>query len=278
MINPADIQTNKDLWRKVFEVLGDLCDIYVNNSLLSIFDILAKNDGFRSRGVILAHFRETEVLGELNVQPVYLSVDQIISAPIPKNERQSVLQFLASYDPREEFIIGACSYPESEDSTDYVWACCPGLNVSSIQYRKYRWPVASAATEIDNERVERNARRAKPRAKQKERQLEDELYDWLRLNGVAAERQVTTRKHRLDLWVPGEIMLELKAGRITGDDVCQAIDYQSTYQKPILLVGKGLSTAASRGVEGFNKSAGRDLLQFVTWNAVKTYLKGALRL
>lgn len=43
-----------------------------------------------------------------------------------------------------------------------------------------------------------------------------------------------------------------------------AIDYYATYQRPIILIGKGLSTAASRGIEGINKEIALDALVFVT--------------
>ena len=283
MINPITssgvmAEPSEKLWKEIFETLGYLCDLYVNAEIKGVFDILMENGGLFSRGLILAHFRETTNVGEFETRPVYLSADYIMSAPISDDERQPLLDLLSSYDPTKEFIIGACSYPDAEDSTDYVEACHPGFNTSSVSYRKYKWPSPDGATEVATEKTKREAKRAKSKPKQKERQLEDELYDWLRLKGVPAERQVSTKKHRLDLWIPGKIMLELKAGRVTGDDVCQAIDYQSTYDKPILLVGKGLSTAASRGVEGFNKATGNDLLQFVTWSTVKTYLRGVLGL
>lgn len=118
----------------------------------------------------------------------------------------------------------------------------------------------------------------KPR-QQPEQELELELFNWLQIHGVEVERQVSTKNnHRLDLWIPGRMMLELKARIVTGDDVCQAIDYYATYQRPIILVGKGLSTAASRGIEGFTRETIQDALVFVTWSAVKTYLKGALNI
>ena len=118
----------------------------------------------------------------------------------------------------------------------------------------------------------------KPR-QQPELELELELFNWLQIHGVEVERQVSTKNnHRLDLWIPGRMMLELKARIVTGDDVCQAIDYYATYQRPILLVGKGLSSAASRGIEGFTKETTQDAFVFVTWSAVKTYLKGALNI
>lgn len=112
---------------------------------------------------------------------------------------------------------------------------------------------------------------------QPERKLEDQLYDWLRLKDVNVERQVVTAKHRLDLWLPNKAMLELKQGRVSGDDVCQAIDYAASYQMPIVLVGTGLSNAASRGIDGFNRAMGEDLIIFVTWGGIRAYLNGLLQ-
>lgn len=110
-----------------------------------------------------------------------------------------------------------------------------------------------------------------------EQKKEDELYYWLVHQGVKVERQVkTSYSHRLDLWIPGHLMLELKAGRVSGDDVCQAIDYYSTYKRPILLVGSGMSSAASRGIESFNRLF-KDAVIFVTWSGVKNYLQSVLR-
>lgn len=71
-------------------------------------------------------------------------------------------------------------------------------------------------------------------------------------------------------------MLELKQGRVSGEDVCQAIDYAATYQMPIVLVGTGLSSAASRGIDAFNRAMGKDLIIFVTWGGVRPYLNGLL--
>lgn len=120
-----------------------------------------------------------------------------------------------------------------------------------------------------------SVKQPKPR-QQLEQKLEDQLYDWLRIKGVEVERQVATSKHRLDLWIPNKAMLELKQGRVSGDDVCQAIDYAATYQMPIVLVGTGLSSAASRGIDGFNRAIGKDLVIFVTWGGIKPYLSGVL--
>ncbi len=69
--------------------------------------------------------------------------------------------------------------------------------------------------------------------------MELELYLWLISNGIEAERQVSTSsRHRIDIWIPGKLFLELKAGNVTGDDICQAMDYYATFSVPILLVGK----------------------------------------
>jgi hypothetical protein len=131
--------------------------------------------------------------------------------------------------------------------------------------------------EVAKEKAKREDIPQNPRQKP-EQKLEDQLYDWLRIKGVDVERQVTTAKHRLDLWIPSKAMLELKQGRVSGDDVCQAIDYAATYQMPIVLVGTGLSSGASRGIDGFNRAMGKDLIIFVTWGGVRTYLNGAFNL
>ncbi len=118
----------------------------------------------------------------------------------------------------------------------------------------------------------------KKKKQQPEATLEHDLYCWLMAKGIDVERQVSTAsRHRLDLWIPGKMMLELKASKITGDDVCQAIDYQATYEKQILLIGKGMSDAASRGIEGYNKATGTESIVFVSWEAARVYLGAVLR-
>lgn len=112
----------------------------------------------------------------------------------------------------------------------------------------------------------------------KEKDLEKDLLRWLHSRGVKADNQVATNNHRMDIWLPGTAFLELKRGRVTGDDVCQAIDYCTEYKKPVVLVGNHISTMASRGVEAFNKAVDGEMLVFVSWSAVKTYLKGLLGL
>jgi hypothetical protein len=109
-----------------------------------------------------------------------------------------------------------------------------------------------------------------------EKDLESDLLKWLHMRGVHADNQIKTSKHRMDLWIPGKCFLELKTGKVSGDDVCQAIDYCAEYKLPVILVGNHIGEMASRGIEAFNKAVDGDLITFVQWSAVKTYLKGML--
>lgn len=144
-------------------------------------------------------------------------------------------------------------------------------------YISFLVKLSRQAEEVAHENKIRTENTSKPR-QQPEQKLEYQIYDWLRIKGVDVERQVVTVKHRLDLWIPNKAMLELKQGRVGGDDVCQAIDYAATYQMPIVLVGTGLSSNASRGIDGFNRAMGKDLIIFVTWGGIKPYLSGMLNL
>lgn len=115
-------------------------------------------------------------------------------------------------------------------------------------------------------------------AKPLEKDLEADLLKWLHDRGIPADNQIATSKHRMDLWVPGKCFLELKKGKVGGDDVCQAIDYCAEYKLPVVLVGNHIGEMASRGIEAFNKAVGSDMVSFIQWSAVKTYLKGLLSL
>lgn len=78
-------------------------------------------------------------------------------------------------------------------------------------------------------------------------ELELELFKWLQIHGVEVERQVATKNnHRLDLQLLCRMMLELKAGKVTGDDVCQAIDYHATYQRPWKRLNRQLMSKCQR--------------------------------
>lgn len=69
-------------------------------------------------------------------------------------------------------------------------------------------------------------------------------------------------------------MLELKAGKVSGEDVCQAFDYYATYRKPIALIGESIHPMGIRGIEAANKIIGSDQICFVTWGAAKAYVRG----
>lgn len=144
-------------------------------------------------------------------------------------------------------------------------------------------PFSAISTFIDpslfSEVSDRNAKRADATQKQKplEQEKEDELYDWLRLRGVDVERQVkTSSKQFIDLWIPGKMMIEVKRGSISANDVCQCIDYASEYKLPIVLIGEKITGAASRGLKGFNKLCPKQKICFVSWDTAYDYLRGKL--
>lgn len=109
-----------------------------------------------------------------------------------------------------------------------------------------------------------------------EKNLEQDLLLWLHSKGIQADTQVLTARHRTDIWIPGKCFLELKKGRVSGDDICQAMDYCCEYKRTVVIVGNHISEMASRGIEAFNKSVNSEMLVFVSWSAVRTYLKGLL--
>jgi hypothetical protein len=118
----------------------------------------------------------------------------------------------------------------------------------------------------------------KPSTKPLEKDLESELLNWMHSRGIQSDSQIQTSKHRMDLWIPGKCFLELKKGKVSGDDVCQAIDYCAEYKLPVVLVGNHIGDMASRGIEAFNKAVDGDLIAFVQWSAIRTYLKGLMSL
>jgi hypothetical protein len=111
-----------------------------------------------------------------------------------------------------------------------------------------------------------------------EKDLESDLLNWMHSRGIQSDSQIQTSKHRMDLWIPGKCFMELKKGKVSGDDVCQAIDYCAEYKLPVILVGNHIGDMASRGIEAFNKAVDGDLIAFVQWSAIRTYLKGLMSL
>jgi hypothetical protein len=115
------------------------------------------------------------------------------------------------------------------------------------------------------------------KARQKEESdLEHEVFYFLENRGFSPLRQVKSGNLRMDLLIPGQLIIELKVGKVTADDVCQAINYLASHSMDVLLVGTGLTNAATRGIESVNRISGDNQLMFVTRNACFRYLNGVL--
>ena len=131
---------------------------------------------------------------------------------------------------------------------------------------------------VDNflENIIAKSKRKLKKKKKKESQLESELYDWLILNSIPVHRQAKkTSGNIVDLWIPDTMFLELKRGSVTGNDVCQAIEYYSESGIPVVLVGDKITTLASKGLKGLNAISNNSVV-FIDWICVKDYLKGKL--
>jgi hypothetical protein len=102
--------------------------------------------------------------------------------------------------------------------------------------------------------------------------LEAELLQWMDSEGIGAEQQVLAMGKRTDVWMPGICFLELKRGKVNGDDVCQAIKYYQLYSKPVVLIGETLMPRAGEGIAAINAIAGVDALCFITWSGARTYI------
>lgn len=190
-----------------------------------------------------------------------------------RRQRIQHILLIDNYDPATEIVV--CIHDPFNWCTEQDYG---GGYGKFVVY----WAVFNPSKPVEEYYLDYIKQQYKPPEKKKKQQpeatLEHDLYCWLMVKGINVERQVSTAsRHRLDLWIPGKMMLELKAGKITGDDVCQAIDYQATYEKQILLIGKGMSDAASRGIEGYNKATGAESIVFVSWEAARIYLGAVLR-
>lgn len=159
---------------------------------------------------------------------------------------------------------------EREDSLYGVWGV--PFNTLFTFYPK------ESFDELAKEVVDRQAQREQKKESKKpilEIQKEDELYNWLRLQGLDAHRQVkTTSGNKLDIWIPNRIIIELKRNNVSGNDVCQAMEYIQSQGLPVLMVGDKLSGSASRGIKAFNGITRGNKIIFVTWDSVRDYLKG----
>jgi very-short-patch-repair endonuclease len=115
------------------------------------------------------------------------------------------------------------------------------------------------------------------KARQREESnFEFELLSFLEIRGFKVQRQVHSGHLRMDLLIPNQLIIELKVGKVNGDDVCQAADYLASHAMDVLLVGTGLTNGATRGIEAINRISKENQLLFVTRNACFRYLNGAL--
>ena len=107
--------------------------------------------------------------------------------------------------------------------------------------------------------------------------FESQLEAFLQVNEIYVERQVRARGKILDLWIPNQLIIECKSGKVSGNDACQAIEYLVSFNLDILLVGTGLTGAASRAVESVNKLSRKYKILFVTKESCFGYLKGVCK-
>lgn len=174
------------------------------------------------------------------------------------------------------------SYLEREQNNDIT--CCWGFNDENTLTEFHvngAIPLEMMTFVIPNflenivQKVEKESKTVNT-SKKKESLLESELYDWLILNSVSAFRQAKkTTGNVNDIWIPDTMFLELKRGSVTGNDVCQAIEYYSESKVPVVLVGDKITTKASKGLKGFNAIC-KESVVFVDWSCIKDYLKGRL--
>lgn len=131
-------------------------------------------------------------------------------------------------------------------------------------------------TELVNEQLAKQTNKnTSVNPKKLESEKEDELYGWLRLQGLDAHRQVKTSSgNKLDIWIPNQMIIEVKRSNVSGNDVCQAMEYVQSQCLPVVMVGDKISSSASRGVKAFNNLTHGNKITFVTWDVIKDYLKG----
>jgi hypothetical protein len=108
--------------------------------------------------------------------------------------------------------------------------------------------------------------------------FESQLEAFLQVNDIHVERQVRAMGLVIDLWIPDQLIVEVKAGKVSGNDACQAIDYLITFGLDVLLIGTGISKSATRAIEAVNKvSSISNRILFVTKDAAFGYLKGVCK-
>lgn len=109
-----------------------------------------------------------------------------------------------------------------------------------------------------------------------EKDLENDLVKWLDIHGIVVETQTTVGGYRTDIWIPGVCFLELKRGKVTAKDFCQALRYSVETDRKIILVGKNVEKDVIETISMYNNLLDCEKVTFVSWDTVKVYLKGLL--
>lgn len=262
---------------------------FVLNNLQDIVNAIKKADKqFGCKSWYLSFHWESSESDDnaYNVSIGYQSYDAITS--ITELNASGFLDFCKKHDNPETLIIYShhsyepgtptMSFGVDSDGVEYS-VFVSELPINSITLTLPKQLIVDAGRESIARSHARNQSKSKKDTVISEQNREDDLYDWLRLNGVDAERQIqTTSKHCIDLWIPNKLMIELKKSAVSGNDICQCIEYASEYKLPIILIGDKLTTAASRGMKGFNKLCPEHKITFISWDSAKDYLRGVLRL
>lgn len=124
---------------------------------------------------------------------------------------------------------------------------------------------------------EQEVKKPKPKPKkQLEQDLELELMVWLHDNGINAEKQTKVGNYRTDIWIPGVCFIELKRGKVTAKDFCQALRYNVETDCKIILVGADVEKDVVATINTYNNLSGCEKIIFVPWDTTKTYLRGLL--
>jgi hypothetical protein len=137
--------------------------------------------------------------------------------------------------------------------------------------------IRSSILNIQNERKQKQIKPSMISIQHEKNQELDFLF-WLESKGCTVERQVYLGSLKIDLWIPGELILELKTRTVSCNDVCQAIRYFELSRRPICIIGESINKKALDAISSFNKLIEGKAIVFVTWSTAKEYVTGALKL
>ncbi len=109
-----------------------------------------------------------------------------------------------------------------------------------------------------------------------ENELELGLVSWLLDNGINCEKQAYIGSQRTDIWIPGVCFLELKRGKVTAKDFCQAMRYHVATKRKIILVGKDVEKDVLATITAFNEVCCAITIEFVAWDSIRIYMRGLM--